>query len=226
MSRKLRYVVIGLTIFFFILFCNFITYRRAVGSVEKMQVDYENRVSEQVEVQVTKTMEKQAKKQEETEEKETQEVSTSKNTTLQVDTVYQVQNYDAVTDTTATDYDTLPEDFVGFSRRDMEDYCKEYMNDIPAEEYLKGLQSMGVVSFSGERLIIKKVYDSSKVKYKYYLIAVEGEVVIYYGDKKTIYEYTGIETKKLSKEERNKLKHGIEIKDDKELYSVLETYSS
>ena len=85
---------------------------------------------------------------------------------------------------------------------------------------------MGVVKFSSERLVVKKIYDSSKIKYKYYLIAIDGEVVVYYGDKKTVYEYTGIETDKLSKREVNKLKKGIEVKDENELFSILENYSS
>ncbi len=108
----------------------------------------------------------------------------------------------------------------------MEEYCKDYMDSVPVEEFLQGLQSMGVVSYAPDRLVIKKIFDSSKVSYRFYLIAVEGEVVVYYGDKKTVYEYTGIETKKLSKEERQALKNGIEIKDEEELYGVLENYSS
>ncbi len=100
------------------------------------------------------------------------------------------------------------------------------MKDIPAEEFLKGLQSMGVTSFSNERLVVRKIYNSSKVEYKYYLIAVDGEVVVYYGDKKTVYEYTGIETEGLHEKEKNALKKGIEVSDEDELYSILENYSS
>lgn len=62
--------------------------------------------------------------------------------------------------------------------------------------------------------------------FRYYLIVVDGEVVVYYGDKKTVYEYTGIETKNLSKDDRKILKQGLEVKDDEELYSILENYSS
>ena len=100
------------------------------------------------------------------------------------------------------------------------------MNRLPVEEYLDGLQSIGIVSFSAERLVVKRIYDNSKVEYRFYLIAVDGEVVVYYGDKKTVYEYTGIETKNLSKEERTMLKKGLEVKDEEELYGILENYSS
>lgn len=100
------------------------------------------------------------------------------------------------------------------------------MSSLPVQEYLDGLQSFGVVAFAKDRLIVKKIYDSSKVTYRYYLIAIDGEVVVYYGDKNTIYEYTGIETKNLTTEERTQLKKGVEVKDENELYSILENYSS
>lgn len=229
MNRTMKYIGIGVLSLAVILGINLFTYHVTIGEIEQMQTDYENRVSEQVEIQVVKAMEKERSEEAEhqlTDEENTEDVLSDQEDSLDIDTIYQIQKYDAVKETTETEYDTLPEDFVGFTRKDMDDYCKEYMQKIPAEEYLLGLQSMGVVSFSHERLIIKKIYDGSKVKYKYYLITVEGEVVIYYGDKKTVYEYTGIETDKLTEEEQNKLRHGIEIRDDNELYSVLENYSS
>ena len=145
---------------------------------------------------------------------------------LSVNTVYQIQRYDVQKDTTATDYETLPQDLVGFTREQADGYFKDYMNRLPVEEYLDGLQSIGIVSFSAERLVVKRIYDNSKVEYRFYLIAVDGEVVVYYGDKKTVYEYTGIETKNLSKEERTMLKKGLEVKDEEELYGILENYSS
>ncbi len=203
-------------------------YRIASGKLEDMQIEYENRVSEQVEVRVTKQLEEKAEDVVKTAmEKQNENVpASSQEDSLSVDAVYQIQNYDALKDATATDYETLPEELVGFSREDVEEYCKDYMDSVPVEEFLQGLQSMGVVSYAPDRLVIKKIFDSSKVSYRFYLIAVEGEVVVYYGDKKTVYEYTGIETKKLSKEERQALKNGIEIKDEEELYGVLENYSS
>ena len=180
-------------------------YQIASGKLEDMQIEYENRVSEQVEVRVTKQLEEKAEDVVKTAmEKQNENVpASSQEDSLSVDAVYQIQNYDAV-----------------------KEYCKDYMDSVPVEEFLQGLQSMGVVSYASDRLVIKKIFDSSKVSYRFYLIAVEGEVVVYYGDKKTVYEYTGIETKKLSKEERQALKNGIEIKDEEELYGVLENYSS
>lgn len=204
------------------------SYQLAVRHMEELQTDYELRVSEQVKVGVAKQLEEQA---DELVEKLVQENSVSVSTnndrdTLNVNTIYQIQKYDAVTGSTATDYETLPGKLVGCDRVETDGYFQGYMKTLPVEEFLAGLQSIGVVSFSEERLVVKKIYDSSKVKFRYYLIAVDGEVVVYYGDKATVYEYTGIEAENLSQEDQKALKNGIEVKDEEELFGILENYSS
>lgn len=228
MSRKIYYVWIALGIAVAIIAGDIISYHIVSNKMELMQTDYEQRVSELVEVDVTTQLEDKAKEVVEriVENNAKSVTASTEEDTLSINTVYQVQRYDVQKDTTATDYETLPQDLVGFTREQADDYFKDYMNRLPVEEYLDGLQSIGIVSFSAERLVVKRIYDSSKVTYRFYLIAVDGEVVVYYGDKKTVYEYTGIETKNLSKEERTMLKKGLEVKDEEELYGILENYSS
>ena len=228
MSRKISYVWIALGIVLAIIVGDFISYHMVLNKMDSMQTDYEQRVSELVEVDVTKQLENKAEEVvERIVENNTDSVTASTGEeALNVNTVYQIQRYDVQKDTTATDYETLPQDMVGFTREQADGYFKDYMNRLPVEEYLDGLQSIGIVSFSAERLVVKRIYDNSKVEYRFYLIAVDGEVVVYYGDKKTVYEYTGIETKNLSKEERTMLKKGLEVKDEEELYGILENYSS
>ena len=228
MSRKISYVWIALGIVLAIIVGDCISYHMVLNKMDSMQTDYEQRVSELVEVDVTKQLENKAEEVvERIVENNTDSVTASTGEeALNVNTVYQIQRYDVQKDTTATDYETLPQDLVGFTREQADGYFKDYMNRLPVEEYLDGLQSIGIVSFSAERLVVKRIYDNSKVEYRFYLIAVDGEVVVYYGDKKTVYEYTGIETKNLSKEERTMLKKGLEVKDEEELYGILENYSS
>ena len=228
MSRKISYVWIALGIVLAIIVGDFISYHMVLNKMDSMQTDYEQRVSELVEVDVTKQLENKAEEVvERIVENNTDSVTASTGEeALSVNTVYQIQRYDVQKDTTATDYETLPQDLVGFTREQADGYFKDYMNRLPVEEYLDGLQSIGIVSFSAERLVVKRIYDNSKVEYRFYLIAVDGEVVVYYGDKKTVYEYTGIETKNLSKEEGTMLKKGLEVKDEEELYGILENYSS
>ena len=52
------------------------------------------------------------------------------------------------------------------------------------------------------------------------------EVVIYDEKWEKRYEQTGIFIEDLGEEEKNKLMEGIYVKDEAELYSILEDYSS
>ena len=206
---------------------NYFSYKTALKHFEKLQKNNENAIYEYVENYVSDEVQGVYDDfEKELDKRDSVPIGASSDGVLGVQTVYQIENYDALSNTTTVEYQSLPESLIGMNRQETDDYCKKCISSMPADEFLKGLQSMGVVKFSSERLVVKKIYDSSKIKYKYYLIAIDGEVVVYYGDKKTVYEYTGIETDKLSKRELNKLKKGIEVKDENELFSILENYSS
>lgn len=230
MKRKVLYAVGTLLVIGVLMLGNYMCYKSAYNQMSVRQQEYEENMHIIMQKEITDAVDADIKKWKKevaavTEEPDSVEAD-AKNDKLDIQTIYQIQNYNRVTDKTLTDYENLPEELIGYTREDMDSYCKRYMQNLPANEYLDGLQSMGVVSFSAERLVVKKVYDVSKIKYRYYLIALEGEVVVYYGDKKTVYEYTGIETDKLSDKERKALKNGIDVKDEDELFGILENYSS
>lgn len=120
----------------------------------------------------------------------------------------------------------VPAELIGCNREEVLDYVVKYMQDIPLEEYLDGLVSYELISFSGDKVRLRKTYDLDGVQFRYYLLAKNGEVVVYYSDKRTVYEYTGIQVENLTKEDQTELSYGILVTDDKELYSILENYSS
>ena len=187
---------------------NYYCYRAAMGKYTQLSRSYREEIAGAVQKEVSKQVEvKFEDLSEGLPVANTEEM-------LSVNTVYQIENYDKVKDQTTTEYETIPEELVGFNREEADGYFKN------------GLQSIGITTFSKDRIIVRKIYDPSKVKYRYYLIAVDGEVVVYYGDQKTVYEYTGISTDTLSKEEQMSLKNGIEVKDEDALYGLLENYSS
>lgn len=224
MNKIFRYTswVCGLVAVFSV--GNYFCYQSAMKHFQEMQQDYESRLGEQVQVYVSKEMETKMDDLEQQME-ESMEAQTSNNT-LSENAVYQIQSYNSLTDTTTTDYESLPSDMVGYTMEDAESFCEDYMNNMPVEDFLDGLQNMNVVSFATDRLVVRKSYDISKVKFRFYLIASQGEVVVYYGDMKTVYEETGISVDSLSKADRKALKNGIEVKDEEELFGILENYSS
>ncbi len=60
----------------------------------------------------------------------------------------------------------------------------------------------------------------------YYLMEVNGYIVVYLSDKKTPYEYTDILYDELPETLREEIRNGKYIESIKDLYSFLENYSS
>lgn len=118
------------------------------------------------------------------------------------------------------------EEILGKNRKELIEYLSVYMEELPLEEFQKGLLSYELLSFSADRVVLRKTYDSGLVGYEYYIAVFDNEVVVYYSDKKTVYEYTGISVKNLPEIELRKLNYGIYVKNQEELYGILENYSS
>lgn len=121
---------------------------------------------------------------------------------------------------------TETEELLGKNREEILEYLEEYRKDPPIEEFQKGLLSYELLSFSADRLLLRKTYDSNQVAFAYYIAVFDNEVVVYYSDKKTVFEYTGISTENLPETELRKLNYGIYVKNQEELYGILENYSS
>lgn len=60
----------------------------------------------------------------------------------------------------------------------------------------------------------------------YYLMEINGYIVVYLSDKKTPYEYTDILYDELPEKIRDEIRNGKYIENTRELYSFLENYSS
>ena len=120
----------------------------------------------------------------------------------------------------------LPGFMAGISREELCAYLDGYMEYLPVNEYLDGLIMYEVVSFSPAKVILRKTYDKTKVENQFYIGSTGGYVTVFYSDLRTVYEYTEIELESLSFELREQVKQGFYVKDAKELYSILEGYTS
>lgn len=116
--------------------------------------------------------------------------------------------------------------FYGFTREEVLMYLEAFIEEMPDVEKEKGMVSYELISFSDDEMVLRKSYDSNRVEYKYYMKAEGEEIVVFFSDKTRIYEYTGILTGNLPKEDKERLKEGFYVKDKAELYGILENYSS
>lgn len=120
----------------------------------------------------------------------------------------------------------LPGFMVGIDFRELTAYIEGYMESMPINEYLDGLISYEIVSFSEDKVVLRKTYDENKVENQFYICRRGDFIVVYYSDLRTVYEYTEIRVDSLIEEIQQSIEQGFYVKDMKELYSILEGYTS
>ena len=114
----------------------------------------------------------------------------------------------------------------GMTRNQLVSWLKEYMDNISIKEYEEGLVAYNLISFSKDEVVLQKIYDRTRIQYKYFIIARNGEVIVYYSDKKTVFEHTGIRLDPMDVELQHILQKGIPVKDIEELYDFLAAITS
>lgn len=159
-------------------------------------------------------------------EQSTTTVDTTKIDTITPFTNLIIEKYDIATNTTTTTNQNVNDELIGYTREDLALYCEHYMKNIPVDEQSQGLVSCNVESFSENKVVLKKTYNSENSQYEFYMVIQNGYITVFHSDKKTVFEYTNIEAKDLPQEEIDKLYDGIYVKDEQELYTILEGYSS
>ena len=82
------------------------------------------------------------------------------------------------------------------------------------------------VRISKEEEEILSVQGDVSKEESYYLKSLNGYVVVYLEDQKTIFEYTDIHISELPKQMQEEIEQGKHIKGLKKLYGFLENYSS
>lgn len=146
--------------------------------------------------------------------------------TIDMDTEYYVTIVDLDAHTSIRRRENMPNEWIGFTKEELTTYLEEYEAKLPLEETDQGLSSFELVRFSSSCVETKKTYQPSMVRFQYYVIAKNHMVVVYHKDKRTVYEYTGIDSRRLPVSEQLKLNDGIYLYSAEELYGLLESYSS
>ncbi len=117
----------------------------------------------------------------------------------------------------------MPSEYAGMTRKELEAYLDSFMSDLPEEEVDAGLIDIKLVSFSKDELVIRKTYQEDK---GYILRLVDGEVTIFSRANEDEFEKTGISQDSLTEEDIRALQEGYSVDSEKDLYSILENFSS
>ncbi len=151
---------------------------------------------------------------------------TGQEAVIKSDTEYVVENYNEKTGKTEEVRTQLPSILVGMNREEASDYANSYTEDPDISDLEKGFTAMTLESFSEERVVFCKTYVPWEKNYKYVLGEVDGHVVVYYLDKKTIYEYTDIVCITLPEELQESISRTDCYMEVEDLYAFLENFTS
>ena len=149
----------------------------------------------------------------------------SKNITT-CDTKYIVIEHNIENNTETTSETKVPDKFLGMNRVTLQDALDEYRNNPTLEDIEKGFMDIQLESFSPEEIRIYKTYKPEAKKAGYYLMVLDGKIVVMEEDKETVYLTTDIYADALSDTLKQELILGKFIYNIEELYGFLESYTS
>lgn len=168
-----------------------------------------------------------AGKQEEKQQSQQQMTETSgkKEQKVTSNTRYIVEKYEEESEELVKEERAVPAAYAGLTRKELEHQLAVEFATMSWEEEKAGLVQISLESFSEEEIVIKKVYNKSGEQ-GFILKLEDGEVVIYRVDEEEPYEKTGLMEDSISEEDKKLLKGGYAVQSEKELYSILENFSS
>lgn len=161
-----------------------------------------------------------------TESEESHTVDTVKELRVTDSMKYVVESYDETTGVVTSGEETVPAELAGKTREEVEEYIGDYNRMLSEDNSVEKPDSLELISFSKDKIVVRETYSGEEEEKGFFLKLENEEVVIFHNDKVTPYEYTGIRGEVLPENEREMLLAGYFVKDEKELYSVLENLSS
>ena len=159
------------------------------------------------------------------EAEESQEVAVTA-ATLCVDTNYVLEEADILNHTVVETSTRLPDRYIGMDREQFLQAMQTYENAPPLSEQERGFVSLEVISFSRERVVVRKNYRFIQPSSSFYLAVYNNEVIVYLEDKETVYIETHIQLDSLPEQLQEQIIEMMWIEDEEKLYSFLENYSS
>lgn len=135
-------------------------------------------------------------------------------------------NHEISDDSEETVISQICPEYVGMTLEELNDRLVAEEKEPSLEELNKGFVRASLLSFDSKQISIIRYYSKNFIPDKYYMILEDEYVKIYYADKKTVFENTGITKERLRADEIAKLNEGMTVKDEHTLFSILEGYTS
>ncbi len=162
-------------------------------------------------------------------ESEVIDVSLPQEDLVDCDTIYVVEEYNGVTKNTNEIVEKLPGKYIGMNRTSLANDITQFSSAPSLSEKEKGFVSAHLVSFSNDRIVVRKNYflveDLEKPTY-YFLKNENGIIYVYEYDLETLFLNTGIEFDLLPSDLQEEIGKIKRIDSEEDVYRFLEAYSS
>lgn len=142
------------------------------------------------------------------------------------DTVLVIQICDAGTGTETQLQQRMPGKYIGLDREEFLRCIEDFAGAPTLAERSAGLYAVEVLSFSPEKIVLKKSYHKAVPPDSFYLVLEQNMLVVYEADQSTVYLRTDIDGRSLPSGIRYEILHGMKMDSLSELEKFLESYSS
>lgn len=140
-------------------------------------------------------------------------------------TDFLVQAYDMQKGLLSEEDLPVPDMYIGMTREDLQKEINLLNDNMTLEDQEAGVSYMELYSFSPQRVIIRKCFESEEEE-GFFLVNENHCVVVYQSDLQNTYLTTDIKVDELPEELRREILNIKYIESEKELYNFLESYSS
>jgi len=159
------------------------------------------------------------------EEETTLEVAVTQEPVVHADTLYIVQSYNARTGKAQAEEETAPDKYMGLTRDRLLEEIESYNLNPSLTDLEKGFTYMELLSFSSEKVVVRKSYEPEEDK-GFFLLNEDHRVVVYNHSLENVYMTTDIFVDELPEEIQHEIMHMKYIENESQLYNFLESYSS
>lgn len=142
------------------------------------------------------------------------------------DTQYMIQEVDLKKDTSVETKWKVPDQYIGMNRKQFVKEMELYQQAPSLKDQELGFVSVEVISFSRDKVVVRKNYIYKEASTSFYLVNEQNYVVVYCDDMQTVYMQTNIMLDSLPDHLKQEIIQNKYVATEEELYNFLESYSS
>lgn len=144
------------------------------------------------------------------------------------DTFFSVEEYDMLTETSVLRDEPVPGKYLGMEREEFLQAMEAYEMSPPLSEQERGFVSLEVLSFSSDRISVRKNYRMETVEPEplFFLVCEDNYITVYEEDMRTVFLYTDISVEELPFDVQEEIMQKKPVSGEGALYHFLESYSS